>query len=264
LNGVNKLFNHGGAMKKKVLLAGESWMSFTTHVKGFDTFYTSVYETGKEWLEKAVNKAGYEFVFLPNHEAMDSFPFTLKELKQYSCIILSDIGANTLLLPTATFNGSVKKPNRCNLLRQYVKDGGALLMVGGYMTFSGIDGKGKWHDTAVQDVLPVEVLSVDDRQEHCEGITPRTVDQNHPVLKGIPAKWPDVLGYNKTILKPGSELAATILGDPFLAFTTYGKGRTGVITTDCAPHWAPPEFCNWKYYNLLFGNILGYLIGGKV
>ena len=34
--------------KKKVLLAGESWMSFTTHVKGFDTFYTSVYETGRE------------------------------------------------------------------------------------------------------------------------------------------------------------------------------------------------------------------------
>ena len=38
-------------MSKKILLVGESWMSFTTHVKGFDTFYTSVYETGKEWIE---------------------------------------------------------------------------------------------------------------------------------------------------------------------------------------------------------------------
>ena len=27
-------------MSKKVLLAGESWMSYTTHVKGFDAFYT--------------------------------------------------------------------------------------------------------------------------------------------------------------------------------------------------------------------------------
>ena len=27
-------------MSKKVLLAGESWMSYTTHVKGFDSFYT--------------------------------------------------------------------------------------------------------------------------------------------------------------------------------------------------------------------------------
>lgn len=51
-------------MSKKILLVGESWMSFTTHVKGFDTFYTSVYETGKEWIEKAVEEAGYEFVFI--------------------------------------------------------------------------------------------------------------------------------------------------------------------------------------------------------
>ena len=44
-------------MSKKILLVGESWMSFTTHVKGFDTFYTSVYETGKEWIEKAIIEA---------------------------------------------------------------------------------------------------------------------------------------------------------------------------------------------------------------
>lgn len=31
-------------MAKKALLAGESWVSYTTHVKGFDAFYTSVYE----------------------------------------------------------------------------------------------------------------------------------------------------------------------------------------------------------------------------
>ena len=31
-------------MSKKILLAGESWMSYTTHVKGFDAFYTSTYE----------------------------------------------------------------------------------------------------------------------------------------------------------------------------------------------------------------------------
>ena len=42
--------------KKKVLLAGESWMSFTTHVKGFDTFYTSVYETGEKFLKAALEE----------------------------------------------------------------------------------------------------------------------------------------------------------------------------------------------------------------
>ena len=84
---------------KRVLLAGESWMSYTTHVKGFDSFYTSVYETGEKWLKGALEKGGYEVTFLPNHVAAEQFPFTMKELKNYDCVILSDIGANTLLLP---------------------------------------------------------------------------------------------------------------------------------------------------------------------
>lgn len=165
-------------MSKKVLLAGESWMSYTTHVKGFDSFYTSTYETGEKWLKAALEAGGYEVTFLPNHLANEEFPFTMEELKQYDLVILSDIGANTLLLPGATFNRSEKMPNRCNLIRDYVNDGGALLMVGGYLTFSGVDAKGKWHDTAVQEVLPVEVLTVDDRMEHCEGVKPVTVGEH--------------------------------------------------------------------------------------
>ena len=43
-------------MNKKVLLAGESWMSYTTHVKGFDSFYTSVYETGEKVAESSAGR----------------------------------------------------------------------------------------------------------------------------------------------------------------------------------------------------------------
>ena len=110
-------------MNKKVLLAGESWMSYTTHVKGFDSFYTSVYETGEKWLKAALEEGGYEVTFMPNHLAGEEFPFTMEELKEYDAVILSDIGANTLLLPSATFMRSEKKPNRCNLIRDYVLDG---------------------------------------------------------------------------------------------------------------------------------------------
>jgi uncharacterized membrane protein len=248
--------------KKKILLAGESWMSYTTHVKGVDAFYSSTYETGEKWLKAALEKGGFEVCFLPNHEAINGFPFTMKEISEYSCVILSDIGANTLLLPTETFSASRKMPNRCNLLRDYVLDGGSLLMVGGYLTFSGVDAKGKWHDTAVQEVLPVEVLTVDDRQEHCEGITPETV-QNHPALKDLPADWPAVLGYNKTIAKPDAAVPVLVGKDPFIAFGEYGKGRSAVVTTDCAPHWAPPEFCDWKYYDTLWCGIVNWLINKK-
>lgn len=245
--------------KKKILLAGESWMSYTTHVKGVDAFYSSVYETGEKWLHKALEDGGYEVRFLPNHEAVNGFPFTMEELSEYSCVILSDIGANTLLLPGATFSSSRRMPNRCNLLKEYVLAGGGLLMIGGYLTFSGVDAKGKWHDTAVQDVLPVEVLTVDDRQEHCEGIQPETV-KDHPALKGLPEEWPVVLGYNKTIAKAEAEVAAVVGGDPFIAFAGYGKGRSAVVTTDCAPHWAPPEFCDWKYYGKLWCGIADWLV----
>ena len=132
-------------------------------------------------------------------------------------------------------------------------------MVGGYLTFSGVDAKGKWHDTAVQEVLPVEVLTVDDRMEHCEGVKPVTVAE-HEALAGIPAEWPDVLGYNKTIAKPEACVAATVEGDPFIAFGSYGKGRSAVVTTDCAPHWAPPEFCEWEYYNKLWQQIVDWTV----
>ena len=129
----------------------------------------------------------------------------------------------------------------------------------GSADFSGVDAKGKWHDTAVQEVLPVEVLTVDDRMEHCEGVKPVTVGE-HEALKGIPTDWPEVLGYNKVIAKPEAEVPVTVEGDPFIAFASYGKGRSGVVTTDCAPHWAPPEFCEWEYYNKLWQNIADWLI----
>lgn len=245
-------------MSKKVLLAGESWMSFTTHVKGFDTFFTSVYESGEKWLVKALEKSGYEVTFLPNHVAAEEFPFTEEELKEYDCVVLSDIGANTLLLPSATFTKSVKMPDRTKVIRDYVLHGGSLLMIGGYLTFSGVDAKGKWHDTAVQEVLPVEVLTVDDRMEHCDGIRPKTV-KAHPAVNEISGEWPEVLGYNKTIAKSEAEVLATVGENPFIAVAQYGEGRSAVFTTDCAPHWAPEEFCEWSEYTNIWKGLVGWL-----
>ena len=235
-------------MTKKVLLVGESWTKTTIHVKGFDSFVTSEYETGED----------YEYEHMPAHIAMEEFPYDLEGLKKYDLIILSDIGANSLLLPNRVFSKSEKTANRCNLIKEYVLDGGALLMIGGYMTFSGINGSGKWQDTAVQDVLPVKILSTDDRVETPEGVYPKVV-KDHEIFDGIEKNWPNVLGYNKTILKEDAELLATVNEDPFIATGHYGKGKSAVFTSDAAPHWAPPEFVNWEYYNKLFVNIADYI-----
>lgn len=249
-------------MPKKILLAGESWNSYTVHVKGFDAFYTSVYEEGADRLIKALEDSGYEVTFMPNHVAALRFPFSVSELSAYDCVILSDIGSNTLLLHPDTFARSKVMPNRCQVIRDYVYHGGSLLMVGGYMAFSGVDAKAKYGRTALQEVLPVTCLETDDLMEHPEGITPRVTQAGHPAIRNMPANIPHFLGYNRVLPREGADIVMTIGPDPFLAFGEYGKGRAGAFTSDCAPHWGPPEFVGWEGYTPLFKGIVDYLTKG--
>ena len=83
-------------------------------------------------------------------------------MKAYDVVVLSDIGANTLLLPDRTFVRSERTPNRLELLANFVREGGGLLMVGGYLTFQGIQAKGNYKGTPVEDVLPVMLEAGDD------------------------------------------------------------------------------------------------------
>ena len=247
-------------MSNKVLFVGESWFVHEIHVKGFDTFTTSTYGTGADWLTAALENNDFEVEYMPNHIARNEFPFRLEELEEYKAIILSDIGANTLLMPEATFHQGKVMPNRVDLITEYVKNGGGLLMVGGFMTFSGIDAVGKWNDTSLQEVLPVEVLSVDDRMEHSDGVTGK-IEKDHAILEGVSREeWPPLLGYNKTVLKDdGAEQLATVNGNPLIVIGEYGKGKSAVFTSDCAPHWATEEFCEWESYDTLFGNIVKWI-----
>ena len=67
------------------------------------------------------------------------------------------------------------------------------------------------------------------------------------------------MGYNKTVAKPEAEVVALVEENPFIALGSYGKGRSAAFTTDCAPHWAPPEFCEWEYYDKLWQGIVDWL-----
>ena len=245
-------------MSKKILFAGESWMSYTTHVKGFDSFTTSVYEEGATKLLDGLKKDGYDVNYIPNHVANVQFPTTLAGLKEYDAIILSDIGSNTLLLPDATFIKGQTTPNRCELIKQYVLDGGGFMMIGGYMSFCGIDAKTRYGSTAVADILPVECLSVDDREERCEGASGEIVSE-HQIFAGISGTWPHILGYNKTKSKDGCQVIAEVCGDPLIAVGEFGKGKSAVYTSDCSPHWGTQEFMDWKYYSLLWKQLVEYI-----
>jgi uncharacterized membrane protein len=247
----------------RVLIAGESWSMHTIHQKGFDSFTTTAYGEGHQWLSAALSSGGYDVHHLPNHLATDQFPATPADLRQYDVVILSDIGANTLLLSSATFARSVSSPNRLTLLRDFVQNGGALIMVGGYLTFQGIEGKARYAGTPVEDALPVTLMQVDDRVEAPEGAVPRVADASHEIVAGLPGEWPNLLGYNRIMAKPGATIVATVGNDPLIAAWEFGKGRSVAFASDCGPHWAPPEFVEWEGYAPLWRQLIGWAIGPR-
>lgn len=245
----------------KVLIVGESWVTISTHIKGFDFFVNSTYEEGVKWLEKALESNGIKVDYLPNHIASYKFPLNMPELKRYDVVFLSDIGANTLLVHPDTFTKSIPTPNRLILLKEYVINGGGLCMIGGYLSFQGIEAKGHWKGTPIEEILPVDLMVGDDRIEVPEGFHPKVVDNSHPILLGIPDEWPMFLGYNKLKLKPNAKLLLEHRGNPFITVSQYGNGRSMAFASDCAPHWGSIEFVEWEYYDIFWSRAVMWLEG---
>jgi len=248
-------------VSKRVLIAGESWTTHSIHQKGFDSFTTTEYNEGVRWLRAALEAQGWQVDFQPSHIAAREFPQTAAALAAYDCVMLSDIGANTLLLHPDTFVRSVSLPNRLEAIRDYVLAGGGFVMVGGYMTFQGIDGKARYARTAVEEVLPVTMQAADDRIEAPQGLVPQVSDAAHPIIAGLPATWPALLGLNQVTLKHDATLVATAGDEVLIAAGSYGKGRSVAFTSDCGPHWAPPAFCDWDGYGPLWHQLVAWAAG---
>lgn len=247
---------------RRVLLAGETWVMHTIHQKGIDSFTTTDYGTGHRWLQAALEAGGWEVEHLPNHVAPEVFPTTMAELRGYGAVILSDIGSNSLLLSPATFVRSRSAPNRLTLLRDWVNEGGGLIMVGGYLTFQGIEGKGRYAGSAVEEALPVTMLPVDDRVEAPEGIVPVVIAADHALARGLDREWPAILGYNRLSARPEAATVAVAGDDPLLAGWEYGQGRAVAFASDCGPHWAPLSFVEWPGYQTLWQNIVNWAARG--
>ena len=233
------------------------------HIKGFDQFPTVTYHTGADTLLSALRQSAFDVRFMPAHEAQREFPQTMEALSAYDAVVLSDLGANTLLLHPDTWIHSKPTPNRLKLIRDYVRAGGGLLMFGGYYSFQGINGGARYRRTPVEDVLPVTCIPMDDRVEVPEGFTPVVTGQaDHPILKGLGKDWPLLLGFNEVTVKDGAEVLATVTADyhslPLLVTGTYGKGRSVAWTSDVGPHWLPPEFSAWSGYKSLFEQMLAW------
>jgi uncharacterized membrane protein len=244
----------------QVLIAGETWMTQRVETKGFSTYSTGSYEVGLIELVDGLRAHGHEVTHIANHEAVEAFPWSLADFEPYDVVVLSDISADTVQLHPACTERGERTPDRLRVLSDHVRAGHGLLMVGGYMSFSGFEGKARYQATPLASVLPVELMGHDDRVEAPEGVTPE-IRAAHEVLDGISADWPYFLGYNRVIAKADADVLMTVGEDPFLVVGVEGDGRTAAFASDCSPHWGSPAFLAWPYYPRFWSQLVSWLGG---
>ena len=248
--------------KPPVLLVGESWISTGTHVKGFNSFFTGFYEEGHGALTAALDRA-FDVTYMPSHKASTDFPDKASELARYVVILFSDVGSDTLLLHPKTFLQMEVRPNRLLAVKEYVEAGGGFGMIGGYMSFAGINGQAHYHRTPIEEILPVRVFPYDDRTEVPQGVIPQVREPSHPILSHAGELWPPLLGYNALELKEDATLLLEYQGDPILSVRTVGEGRTLAFASDCAPHWGSPRFVAWQHYADFWIDAVRWLAGSR-
>lgn len=245
--------------RAKVLIAGETWMNHFSNIKGRNDYTGAVYyvNPGVIRMVEAMEAHGHEVTHIANHLAMQEFPFSLEEISRYDLVILSDIGADTLQLPAETVNleNPQRRPDRLRLIRKFVAEGGGLIMIGGWMSFSGYEGKARYHMTPLAEVLPVKMLPYDDRVERCDGFHPIVTAPEHPILYRIDVNWPFFLGYQKMMAKEDAQVLMKVDGDPFLTVASYGKGRVAAFASDCGPHWGSRAFLEWSEYGRFWSQL---------
>ena len=141
-------------------------------------------------------------------------------------------------------------------------------MNGGWFSYGGHQGYGRWGRSSWQKdtderVLAVDCLETDDLIESTASFKVRTVDHNHPAVQGI--DWstvPPILGFNET--RPG--LGATVIAEisngnawyPLLSERRLGKGRTTAWTTSASPHWGV-NFMKWELYDRFWAQLFTHL-----
>jgi uncharacterized membrane protein len=243
----------------RVLLAGESWISHATHFKGFDSFSSVTFHSGADAFIAAAASQGIEVEQMYAHDVPQKFPRTPEALAAYDVVILSDIGANSFLLPPETWLEGRSSANPLLSLAEWTRAGGGLMMAGGYLSFQGFQARANFARSPVADVLPVTMLDGDDRVESPQGAVCEVLLPDHPVGRAWTGTSPDLLGYNKVEVKPGADLVATVGGDVLVATAEVGQGRSLVWTSDIGPHWCPEPFLAWEGFGPLVGTMLSWL-----
>ena len=161
----------------------------------------------------------------------------LEELKNFDVVVFDDFSHR------AYFN-----PVYLDKVRDFVRDGGGLAMLGGARAFD----SGGYADSALKDVLPVELDGKGNYQT--QGVVHAVLTPSgkaHPITRLLPdpkgneeawAKMPPLTALNQvrsakgeTLLSAGSNGSGAAV--PLLTIGRFGKGRTLALMSDEAWRW---------------------------
>ena len=177
-------------MSIKVLYVGDTQVNVRTSIKGIDSWTFAYYSDSARYLRNALRAADDIILdHIPSMNCIADMPSTVEEMKQYDAILVSDVGYNNIVFQP----GNVQPfkvpmgPDRVKALCEYVNQGGGFMMIGGWLSFSGMQGKGMYGGTKVEELLPVTCMprGADDRMEITEGYAMQLDDPNHPIVKDI-------------------------------------------------------------------------------
>lgn len=247
---------------KPVLLAGETFHTTSLTSKGYDPGLSATYSNGALRYIEGLRAEGIEVVQLPGERCEAEFPRSMDQLAAYSAVVLSDIGALSLLLTPESRAGR-RSVNRLDLLREWVEQGGGLMMAGGYCSYQGVDGRAMYGGTGVEWCLPVQCINGPDAVEAPEGLDPDVRQADHPIIADLPQPFPFVLGMNRVIPRNQSDVVLSCKRRngslPLLVAGGYGHGRSLAWTTDIGPHWLSQDFMAWSGYDRLMANMIRWL-----
>lgn len=247
----------------KVLYVGDSEIVLNRYLVGADVIEQSYFnDNGRYFRQAMVSQPSVEVRHITPHGVATEFPVNLTDLQCYQVVIFSDVGYNSLVFYpglTPPYQYPLG-PDRIGMVRSFVEAGGGFLMVGGYLSFAGLNGIARWGGTDIEALLPVSIARHDDRAEVVQGFRFRIDAPDHPIVAGLPwatAEW-TLCGYNRVTMKPGATLVASYQEDPVIACWQFQGGRSAVFTSDFAPHWAG-SFVHWPYYGAFWAQLLHWL-----
>jgi len=251
-----------------VLYVGDSETVISRYAVGADVFEQSYFNDNGRYLRNALaGHAGITVRHIIPANVPSEFPTTDEELAAYDVVIFSDVGYNSMIFYpglTPPYQYPLG-PDRCQLVADFVARGGGFVMVGGYLSFAGLNGIARYHGTVIEEALPVTIAPHDDRVEVVAGFRFEIVDPEHPIVAGL--DWDNaaftLCGYNRVTLKPDAHLIVRRGADPVIGAGTYGRGRTAIFASDFAPHWAG-DFVRWPGYPTLWSQMLTWLAGSDV